>query len=99
MNPSDAFWAPPQFTIHSNYKSVSGHTGFLFNLPFPDPVSTGFVYGDGNQNVFGKRELVYSTLPELQAFGNIIPTTAGHPRVDPNSREARFSRADYTIKV
>ena len=97
MNPSNVYWHPPQYTV-AGLKPISGNIGFLLNLPYPDPVSTEFS-GQGNENIYGKRELVYSTLPEMYAVGNILPTTGGHPRIDPNSLAARHSRADFTVRV
>ena len=98
MNPSNVYWHAPQYKVTS-LKPISGNIGFLMNLPYPDPVSTVFYAGEGNQNIYGKRELVFSELPEMYAIGNIIPTTAGYPRVDPNSLAAQHSRQNYTVKV
>ena len=55
------------------------------NLPFRGPVSEAMSYGEGRQNMYGVREFITTTLPELHAVGNILPTTAGIPRVDPKS--------------
>jgi len=98
MNPSNVYWNPPQYT-QTSLKPLSGHTGFLLNLPYPDPVSGPFYYGEGSENIYGKREYVYSTLPDLYAIGNILPTTGGIPRVDPSGLAATHSRTDYTVKV
>ncbi len=98
MNPSNAYWAPPQYK-RTSLKPISGNLGFLFNLPYPDPVSTPFSNGEGNPNIYGKRELVFSALPEMYAIGNILPTTGGVPRLDPNGLAATHSRAAYTVRV
>ena len=98
MNSSNVYWAPPQFT-KTFLKPISGHTGFLMNIPYPDPVSTPFYYGEGSQDIYGKRELVYSTLPELYAIGNVMPHTAGYPRVNPRSFAARHSREQHTVRI
>ena len=97
MNPANAYWAPPQYT-QTSLKPVWGHLGFLVNLPYPDPVSAQATYGEGNENIYGKRELVYTELPEMYAIGNIMPTTGGYPRVDPNSFHARHSLEAYTVR-
>lgn len=97
MNPSNAYWAPPQYK-QSFMKPVSGHVGFLLNLPYPDPIMTPTT-GEGNQNIYGKRELVFATLPESFAVGDILPTTGGIPRLDPNSLAGKYSRLDYTTRV
>lgn len=97
MNPSNAYWAPPQFK-KSFQKPISGNQGFLINIPYPDPISTPST-GEGNENIYGKRELVFTTLPEMFAVGNVLPTTGGIPRLDPNSFAGQHSRSDYTIRV
>ena len=98
MNPSNVYWNPPQLTITSDM-GYSGHLGFFLNLPYPDPISQPWAFGEGNSNIYGKRELVFSGLPEITAIENILPTTAGYARVDPSSFEARHSQSDYTLRV
>ena len=99
MNPTNAYWAQPQFK-QTFAKPISGNLGFLMNLPYPDPVSTGLYEGQGSENVFGKRELVYTTLPEMYTVGgNIMPFTGGIPRVDPNSFQARINRESHTVRI
>ena len=73
--------------------------GILYNIPYRDPVQTGFVFGDGNQNVFGDNKLVFSTQPETFAVGNILPTVAGKPRIDPNAWQNTFSREKVTVRI
>ena len=99
MNPSNVYWSTPQYT-QTFLKPRSGNIGFLMNLPYPDPISTGFYEGQGGENIYGKRELVYSTLPEMYTVGgNIMPHTAGIPRVDPQSFAAKVSRESVTVRV
>jgi len=98
MNPANVYWSPPQYTT-TTLKPISGNIGFLLNLPYPDPVSSPFYYGEGSENIYGKREMVYSTLPEMYAVGNIMPMTAGVPRVDPNSFQATYSREKHTVRI
>ena len=97
MNPSNVYWSPPQYTTTS-LKPISGNLGFLMNLPYPDPVSTSFYYGEGSENIYGKRELVYSTFPEMYAVGNVMPMTAGIPRVDTRGILTTHSREKYTVQ-
>lgn len=98
MNPANAYWAPPQYTV-TQEMSRSGHIGFFMNLPYPDPITQPWSYGEGNENIYGKRELVFTTLPEMYAVGNVLPMTSGIPRVDPRSFQAQHSREHYTLKV
>lgn len=99
MNPSNAYWTPPQYTKTSEM-SKSGHPGFFLNLPYPDPISQPWgMFGEGNQNIYGKRELVFTALPEMFAVGDVLPTTGGYPRVDPRSIAAQVSRSHHTIRV
>ena len=95
---TSAFWKAPSTQVSFNSDTHFSHDGIIYNIPYRDPVQTGFVYGDGNQTVFGEQKLVFSTQPETFAVGNILPTTAGRPRIDPNSRENRFHREDYTVR-
>ena len=98
MNQSNAYWAPPQYT-QTSLKPLSGNLGFLLNLPYPDPISTPFTNGEGDENIYGKRELVFTTFPEMYAVGNILPMTGGIPRLDPTSFAATHSREKYTVRV
>ena len=70
----------------------------LKNLPYPDPVSAQATHGEGSEHIYGKRELVFTELPEMYAIANVLPTTAGYPRVDPNSAAATHSLAAYTVR-
>ena len=99
MNPSNAYWTPTQYK-QTFMKPVSGHLGFLMNLPYPDPISTPFYEGQGSQDIYGKREHVYTTLPEMYTVGGaIMPFTGGIPRVDPHSFQAKVSRESMTVRV
>ena len=98
MNPANVYWSAPMYK-QTSLKPISGHTGFLLNLPYPDPVSTPFNNGEGSNNIYGKRELVFTGLPEIYAVGNIVPTTGGVPRIDPKSFAATHSREYYTVRI
>ena len=97
MNPSNVYWHAPQYS-QTSLKPISGNLGFLLNLPYPDPVSSPTT-GEGNENIYGKRELVFTTLPEMYAIAGVMPVTAGVPRVDPTSFHATHSREHYTVRV
>lgn len=92
------FWkaAPSQVNFNSNIRF--SNDGIIYNIPFRDPVSTGYVYGDGNQNVLGEQKLVFSTQPEVFSVANILPTVGGIPRVNPYSWENRFNREEHTVR-
>lgn len=100
MDVTNVYWTTPQITQTSLFP-MSGHLGFHITLPYPDPVSVPSGYsGEGSENVFGKREMVYTNLPEMFTVGgNIMPTTSGIPRVDPNSFAARVNRKTMTVRV
>ena len=99
MNPSSSYWQPGGFFQKNSpsFKSFAHHTGFLINIPYPDPVSTPFYFGQNPE--WGRRSYAYSTLPELHTIGGIMPTTAGIPRVSPYSFAARANRTHSIIKV
>ena len=93
MNPSNAYWNPPplfQENTMSFLKPLVHTTGFTINIPYPDPVSGPHYYGENP--VFGRREYGFGTLPELYAVQNILPTTAGKPRINPFSFAAKYKR-------
>ena len=98
MNPSNVYWQPPQYNKQF-LEPISGTPGFLFNLPYRGPVSEAMSFGEGRENIRGVRELISTTLPELHAVGNILPSTAGFPRVNPQSFQGSFRRAPYIKKV
>ena len=98
MNPSNVYWSAPQYT-NTFLKPISGISGFLMNLPYPDPVSGQTYSGEGGENIYGRRELVYTTLPEIYPIGNILPTTGGIPRVDPTSLHGQHSREAFTRRI
>jgi len=100
---TNVFWAPPkQFVSKSFLKPISGHLGFQINIPTPDPVTSGFYYGEGPP-IYNVRPptVVTRSDPEYYTVGGVLPTVAGRPRVDPQSKEMKFSRARFTktIKV
>ena len=99
MNPSSVYWQPDSFFQKktASLKPFAHNLGFLINIPYPDPVSTPWYYGENP--VWGRREHAYSTLPELHTVGGIMPTTAGLPRVSPFSFAARANRTHSIIKV
>ena len=98
MNPSDGYWTQPQLATQY-LQPLSNTSGFLFNLPYTDPVSEAMSFGEGRQDILGNRELIFTHLPEMRAVGNVLPSTAGYPRVDPNSFHGSFRRDAFVKKV
>ena len=99
MNPSNAYWTPRAFFLQNtrSLPPLTNTTGFLINLPWPDPVSTPSYYGENP--VWGRKEYGFSTLPELYAIGNIMPTTAGIPRVNPHGFAAKANRTHSIVRI
>ena len=96
---TSTYYTAPSTQVNSQTGAPHfSHDGVLYNIPYRDPVSTGAVFGDGNQNVLGEQKLVFETMPETFAVANILPTVAGIPRINPYSHENRFSRKDYTVR-
>ena len=98
MNPTNPFWTPePAFIAQTSLKPISNTLGFQFNLPWPDPTTAGFYYGEGPQ--YGRRELIYRSDPEYFARQNILPSIGGVPRFNPYDPIYKFDRSRYTARV
>lgn len=96
---TSVFYDPPASTLtHLDGPPYFSHDSILYNIPYRNPVSSGVVYGEGNQNVLGEQKLVFETHPETFAVNNILPTYGGVPPINPHSWENRFSREDYTLR-
>jgi len=93
------YWNAPTFTRQQKFlKPISGSLGFQFNLPWRDPVTAGWYYGEGAP--YGRRTVVTDSRPEFYTVGgNIMPSVNGIPRMDPHSSEMTFSRAKYTKNI
>ena len=98
MNPSNTYWNTPTTQVQYDNVQHFSHDGILYNIPYRDPIQTNWDFGEGNQNIYGEQKLVFSTWPETYAVGNIIPTTAGRPRINTKSWENRFSREAQTMR-
>ena len=99
MNVTHPFWqVPKQFVGQKSFKQtlppVANTLGFTFQLPWPLPVSAGWY--DGQNAMWGRRELVFSSQPEYFAVENIIPSAGGVPLINPYAPEMKFSRKMVT---
>ena len=73
MNPTFVYWQQPKEYFRQTFlKPVTNTLGFWVPIPPPEPVSSGFYYGEGKENVFGLRELSFDTRPEMYAIDNVI---------------------------
>jgi len=97
MNPTNPYWEPPVvYKARKHLKPIARDTGFRFQLPWPQPVSAGFYYGENP--AWGRKEQVFSAQPEWYAVDNIIPSSGNIPMVNPHTREMKYKRSDYTVK-
>ena len=95
MNPTQIYWQPPkQYFKQSFLKPVANTLGFWVNIPNPEPVSSGFYYGEGKENIFGLRELGFDTRPEVYAIDNVIDrrfkSQAEFMKIDRSKRNVRI---------
>ena len=99
MSFTHPYWTPSfNYRLRKSLKPISNNLGFQFNLPYPDPVTAGWYYGEGAP--YGRRTVVTDSRPEFYTVGgNIMPSVNGIPRMDPHSSEMTFSRAKYTQKI
>ena len=97
MNPTNPYWTPPvKFVTHKLLKPIARNIGFQFRLPWPQPVTAGYYYGENP--VWGRKEQVYTTQPEWFSTDNILPSSAGTPLINPHTKEMKYSRKDYTVQ-
>ena len=101
MNVTHPFWQPPrEFVGQKNFSQtqtpIARNLGFQFQIPWPLPATAGFY--DGQNPIWGRRELVFSGNPEYFAVGNTIPSAGGVPLINPYSREMQYSRENFTNK-
>ena len=91
------YWtAPTQFRQQKMLRPISGDLGFQFNIPWPMPSSAGYYFGE--EAPWGRREHVYSSLPEWFSVNNIVPASGGLPLVNPHSSEMTFDRERFTVR-
>ena len=93
------FWVDAAADRTFGVNALFTSDGVLYNIPYRDPVSTGFYYGEGREALPPRNELVFSTQPETFAVANILPTVAGVPRINPNAWQHTFSRSQHTMKI
>ena len=94
---SNAYWTAP--TLSTSFPPViSGNSGFLTTIPYPDVFSTPTT-GEGNENIYGKRELVFTTLPQTFAVANVLPMSGGYPRLNTKGLAGTFRRSKYTVQI
>ena len=98
MNPTQPYWTPdPYFKTQSSLKPIANTLGFQIPIPWPDPTTMGYYFGENPQ--YGRRELVYRSDPEYYARDNVIPSVGGVPRINPYDPIYSFSREKYTARV
>ena len=98
---TNVYWAPQKdFTTQTFLRPVSGHLGFQIKIPVPEPVSSGYYYGENPPitNV-RKPEIVTRSDPETFVVGGEMPVVAGRPIVDPKSKEMQFDRRKFTRTI
>ena len=94
---TNPYWTPPvEFKTRKHLKPIARDLGFQWTLPWPQPSSAGYYFGQNP--VWGRRQDVYSSLPEWFATDNIVPSTAGVPIMNPYTAEMKFSREKFTRK-
>ena len=97
---TSTYWVPgPDYETVDTAFPISGHLGFLLDIPRAQPVASPWVYGEGNEYSAGDRRLVYRPDPEYYAVDNVIPTLNGKPMVDTSDPAYRFDRSKFTISV
>ena len=96
VSPTNVYWVSPR-EFHKNAflpvdPSARG-LGFWPNIPYPQPVSTPFYYGENA--LPGRRELNFSALPEMFAIDNVLPEQS----VSVKNPIAKITRSKTILKV
>lgn len=98
MNITSPYWSNASFEPISSAKPMTGHLGFRFRIPWPEPVTVGSMYyGSGARP--DRRELTTLPYGEYFAVSNTIPSTGGQPLININEPRYSYSRDRYTYKV
>ena len=98
MNITSPYWSNTNFATKSFEMPISGHLGFTFRLPWPEPVTVGSMYyGSGARP--DRRSLTTLPYGEYFAVSNKIPSTGGQPLININEPRFSYSRDRYTFKV
>lgn len=94
---TSALYTPPSSTVRYPYP-ISGHSGFMIDIPHTPPVATPWYFGENP--VEGRRELTMRPDPEYFAVDNIIPyLTDKIPLVDIGHASYHFNRAKHTFHI
>lgn len=101
MNATHPFWQVPvvfvgQKDFRQTLTPIARNLGFQFRIPWPLPVTAGFY--DGQNPIWGRRELTFSSDPEYFSIEGTIPSTAGVPLVNPYTPAMQFSRKAVTTQ-
>lgn len=96
MNPTNPYWTPSFKYKASKYLKPITNRGFSFNIPWPDVTTAGYYYGSGA--VPGVKKLVFKSDPEYFATQNIVPSSAGIPRINPYDPIYHFEREKHTVR-
>ena len=101
MNPTNPYWqAPVDYTTRHFLKPVANTLGFLFTIPWEQPVTAGNYYGQGQIFPNTRRpQIVTDSRPEYFSVADTIPTVGGRAQVDVKGPEMKFSRAKHTKYV
>ena len=94
---TSTYWIPGNNyeTIKASYP-ISGHLGFMFDLPREQPVAGPWYFGEGREYIAGDRRMVYRSDPEYFAVDNVIPAVNGKAMVDVSDPAYSFNREDWT---
>ena len=97
MNPTNVYWSEPRWVRKNTFLKAdpSSGLGVWVTLPWPDPVSSGHYYGEGAAP--DRRQLSFETQPEMFAVDNVITSSGGQPRLDPNADFMKLSREKKII--
>ena len=95
MNSTQIYWNPPKEYFKQTFlQPVANTLGFWVEIPPPDPVTSGWYFGEGRENVFGDRNLSFDTRPEIYAIDNTIrpgfKSSAEYMKIDRSKGRVRI---------
>ena len=94
MQLTSPYWNTQEFSTIRSQMPLSGHLGFMMQIPWPEPVTVGSSYF-GENPLPGRREVVTQPWGEYYAIGNTIPERV----VDPKEARYQFQRRQFTYKI
>ena len=98
QNATNPYWQPdPIYTWGIKSQPKFDGYGFTFKLPWRDPVTAGWYFGEGP--VPQRRELVFRSDPEYFPVLNTVPSSGGLPKYNLYDPAFQFKRSDYTRKM